>query len=174
MKHYIFILAMLLNAVAIHAQEPMSIPQLMEYLEKNYPEGMYGGISNYSKTMHENISWGKSYERDKDKPIDKYHLELLKDSILQCFIHASETAIASLYQQTSNGTEDTIRYALALDTLGGNWELIQPEHRNFHYKSLPTIFIQQFGIERISRVCLPARQRQMQYYSKIPPQRKTD
>ena len=33
MKHYIFILAMLLNAVAIHAQEPMSIPQLMEYLE---------------------------------------------------------------------------------------------------------------------------------------------
>ena len=139
MKHYIFILAMLLNAVAIHAQEPMSIPQLMEYLEKNYPEGMYGGISNHSKTMHENISWGKSYERDKDKPIDKYHLELLKDSILQCFIHASETAIASLYQQTSNGTEDTIRYALALDTLGGNWELIQPEHRNFHYKSLPTL-----------------------------------
>ena len=139
MKHYIFILAMLLNAVAIHAQEPMSIPQLMEYLEKNYPEGMYGGISNYSKTLHENISWGKSYERDKEKPIDKYHLELLKDSILQCFIHASETAIASLYQQTSNGTEDTIRYALALDTLGGNWELIQPEHRNFHYKSLPTL-----------------------------------
>ena len=83
MKHYIFILAMLLNAVAIHAQEPMSIPQLMEYLEKNYPEGMYGGISNHSKTMHENISWGKSYERDKDKPIDKYHLELLKYSILQ-------------------------------------------------------------------------------------------
>ena len=139
MKHYIFILAMLLNAVAIHAQEPMSIPQLMEYLEKNYPEGMYGGIRNHPNTMYENISWGKSYERYKDKPIDKYHLELLKDSILQCFIHASETAIASLYQQTSNGTEDTIRYALALDTLGGNWELIPPEYRNFQYKSLPTL-----------------------------------
>ena len=136
MKHYIFILAMLLNAVAIHAQEPMSIPQLMEYLEKNHPEGMFGIRDYQDDRIRENIQWGKSYERDKDKPIDKYHLELLKDSILQCFIHASETAIASLYQQTPNGTEDTIRYALALDTLGGWWSLMAPEHRNLHYNNM--------------------------------------
>ena len=136
MKHYIFILAMLLNAVAIHAQEPMSIPQLMEYLEKNHPEGMFGIRDYQDDRIRENIQWGKSYERDKDKPIDKYHLELLKDSILQCFIHASETAIASLYQQTPNGTEDTIRYALALDTLGVWWILMAPEHRNLHYNNM--------------------------------------
>ena len=35
MKHYIFIMAMMLNVVALHAQE-MSIPQLMEYLQELY------------------------------------------------------------------------------------------------------------------------------------------
>jgi hypothetical protein len=38
---------MLLNAIAIHAQEKMNIPQLMEYLERNHPEG-------FSKTMNSN------------------------------------------------------------------------------------------------------------------------
>lgn len=124
MKHYIFILAMMLNAVALHAQE-MSIPQLMEYLEKHYPEGMFGytnilqstSSSKKFKNKRESVRWTISYDKKTDKPIDKYHLELLKDSILRCFTHASETALSTYYQQTSNGTDDTIHYVVMLDSV---------------------------------------------------------
>ena len=121
MKHYIFIMAMMLNVVALHAQE-MSIPQLMEYLEKHHPEGMFGFTtiesSNYNNI--ESVRWTLSYDMKKDKPIDKYHLELLKDSILRCFTHASETALSTYYQQTSNGTDDTIHYVVMLDSVNTN------------------------------------------------------
>ena len=121
MKHYIFILAMLLNAVALHAQE-MSIPQLMEYLEKHHPEGMFGftNIEPYYTYNKESVRWTLSYDKKTDKPIDKYHLELLKDSILRCFTHASETALSTYYQQTSNGTDDTISYVVMLDSVNTN------------------------------------------------------
>ncbi|MBR6036068.1 MAG: hypothetical protein IKP41_03790 [Bacteroidaceae bacterium] len=118
MKHYIFIMAMMLNVVALHAQE-MSIPQLMEYLEKHHPEGMFG-FTNIESSHYNNIEsvrWTISYDKKTDKPIDKYHLELLKDSILRCFTHASETALSTYYQQTSNGTDDTIHYVVMLDSL---------------------------------------------------------
>ncbi|MBO4431605.1 MAG: hypothetical protein J5790_09735 [Bacteroidaceae bacterium] len=121
MKHYIFILAMMLNAVALHAQE-MSIPQLMEYLEKHHPEGMFGYTiieSSYTYSI-ESVRWTLSYDKKTDKPIDKYHLELLKDSILRCFTHASETALSTYYQQTSNGTDDTISYVVMLDSVNTN------------------------------------------------------
>ncbi len=118
MKHYIFIMAMMLNVVALHAQE-MSIPQLMEYLEKHHPEGMFGftDIESSHYNNIESVRWTLSYDMKKDKPIDKYHLELLKDSILHCFTHASETALSTYYQQTSNGTDDTIHYVVMLDSL---------------------------------------------------------
>ena len=121
MKHYIFILAMMLNAVALHAQE-MSIPQLMEYLEKHHPEGMFGYTnieSSYTYNI-ESVRWTLSYDKKTDKPIDKYHLELLKDSILHCFTHASETALSTYYKQTSNGTDDTISYVVMLDSMDIN------------------------------------------------------
>ena len=57
MRHYIFILTMLLNAIAIHAQEKMNIPQLMEYLERNHPEG-------FSKTMNSNSLGGTIINMD--------------------------------------------------------------------------------------------------------------
>ncbi|MBO7569110.1 MAG: hypothetical protein J6T11_01985 [Bacteroidaceae bacterium] len=121
MKHYIFIMAMMLNVVALHAQE-MSIPQLMEYLEKHHPEGMFGFTtiesSNYNNI--ESVRWTLYYDMKKYKPIDKYHLELLKDSILRCFTHASETALSTYYQQTSNGTDDTIHYVVMLDSVNTN------------------------------------------------------
>lgn len=121
MKHYIFILAMMLNAVALHAQE-MSIPQLMEYLEKHHPEGMFGFTNIESSYINniESVRWTLSYDKKTDKPIDKYHLELLKDSILRCFTHASETALSTYYQQTSNGTDDTISYVVMLDSVNTN------------------------------------------------------
>ena len=109
---------MMLNVVALHAQE-MSIPQLMEYLEKHHPEGMFG-FTNIESSHYNNIEsvrWTISYDKKTDKPIDKYHLELLKDSILRCFTHASETALSTYYQQTSNGTDDTIHYVVMLDSL---------------------------------------------------------
>ena len=118
MKHYIFIMAMMLNVVALHAQE-MSIPQLMEYLEKHHPEGMFG-FTNIESSHYNNIEsvrWTISYDKKTDKPIDKYHLELLKDSILRCFTHASDTALSTYYQQTSNGTDDIIHYVVMLDSL---------------------------------------------------------
>lgn len=118
---------MMLNAVALHAQE-MSIPQLMEYLEKHYPEGMFGYTNILQSTSssknkrefknkRESVRWTISYDKKTDKPIDKYHLELLKDSILRCFTHASETALSTYYQQTSNGTDDTIHYVVMLDSV---------------------------------------------------------
>ena len=115
MRHYIFILTMLLNAIAIHAQEKMNIPQLMEYLERNHPEG-------FSKTMNSNslggtiinMDWEEHYNILNNKKIERYRMQILKDSIIQTFLDASDDAAECYHLKRSNGSEDSIRYAIVL------------------------------------------------------------
>lgn len=135
MKHYVFILAMLMQALVINAQNDNSIRQLIQYLEKNHPEE----LSNYSvvranDVINEVLIWNKSFYTQRDKPIDRYRLQTMKDTIMQYFIDASADAVACHHQQTTNGTEDSIRYALALSEDSRRTTKLVGDDRNFHYE----------------------------------------
>lgn len=115
MKRYILIGLVLLQSMSTLAQNDNSIPQLMEYLEKYHPEEISYEIIRYDDGYSERWTWEKEYHVKKDKPICRYQLQSLKDTVMQYFLNASSEAIACHHQQTPKGTEDQISYALALD-----------------------------------------------------------
>ena len=115
MKYYILIGIMLLQAMTTLAQRDNCIPQLIEYLEKNHPEGIMYDIIRYDDGYSERWNWSKEYLITKDKPTCRYQLQVLKDTVMQYFLDASSQAIACHHQQTPQGSEDQILYALALD-----------------------------------------------------------
>ncbi|MBQ2359355.1 MAG: hypothetical protein II398_00475, partial [Prevotella sp.] len=69
MKRYILIGLVLLQAMSTLAQNDNSIPQLMEYLEKNHPEEISYEIIRYDDGYSERWTWEKEYHVKKDKPI---------------------------------------------------------------------------------------------------------
>lgn len=115
MKHHIFILAMMIQTIAIHAQNENSIPQLMDYLEQHHPKEIGYSLGRTDKGIYEERRWEKGYDIRRDLPIVRYQLQLLKDTVMQHFLDASSHAIACHHQQTPKGTEDEVEYALALE-----------------------------------------------------------
>lgn len=107
-------LAMMLNAIAIHAQEENSIQQLMDYLEQHHPKEIGYSLGRTDDRIYEERSWKKGFDIRKDRPIVRYQLQLLKDTVMQHFLNASSHAVACHHRQTPKGTEDEIDYALAL------------------------------------------------------------
>lgn len=105
---------MAIPAIASHAQNENGIRQLMEQLEKNHPEGTYYHATRNREGIYESWNWVKTYDTTRDKPADRYQLQQLKDTVMQRFLEASANAVACHQQQTPNGTEDHIRYALVL------------------------------------------------------------
>ena len=121
MKQYIFILAMLMQAFAIHAQKNNGIRELMQHLEKDYPEGItYSAI--------------RANDNTKDHSSVRYRMQLLKDSVLQYFVEASANAVACHHQQTPNGTEDNISYAVALANEDDEPTLVNAFY-DYHYNA---------------------------------------
>ena len=92
---------MLLQAMTTLAQKENSIPQLMEYLEKNHPEELKYDIIRYDEGFSERWIWTKEYHATKDKPIHRYQLQLLKDTVMQYFLNASSNAIACHHQPST-------------------------------------------------------------------------
>ena len=88
MKQYIFILAMLMQAFAIHAQKNNGIRELMQHLEKDYPEGITYGAIRANDNLWEDWRWKKEYDNTKDHSSVRYRMQLLKDSVLQYFVEA--------------------------------------------------------------------------------------
>ena len=134
MKQYIFILAMLMQAFAINAQKNNSIRQLMQHLEKDYPEGITYSAIRANDNLWEDWGWKKEYDNTKDQPIVRYRMQLLKDSVLQYFVEASANAIACHHQQTPNGTEDNISYAVALANKEDEPTLVNAFY-DYHYNA---------------------------------------
>lgn len=130
MRQYILMVVMLLQAMTTLAQKENSIPQLMEYLEKNHPEELKYDIIRYDEGFSERWIWTKEYHATKDKPIHRYQLQLLKDTVMQYFLNASSNAIACHHQQTPKGTEDQIRYALALKKEDNSTPIFAYDHYN--------------------------------------------
>ena len=62
MKHHIFMLAMMLQAIAIHAQNEHSIQQLMDYLEQHHPEEIGYSLGRTNERIYEERSWKKCYD----------------------------------------------------------------------------------------------------------------
>ena len=85
MKHHIFMLAMMLQAIAIHAQNEQNIQQLMDYLEQHHPEEISYSLGRTNERIYEERSWKKGYDIRKDRPIVRYQLQLLKDTVMQHF-----------------------------------------------------------------------------------------
>ena len=84
MRRYIFILTILMQALIIDAQNDNSIRQLIQYLEKNHPEELSNSTVNRTNDdIYEIWVWNKSFYTQRDKPIDRYHLQQLKDTIMQ-------------------------------------------------------------------------------------------
>ncbi len=142
MKHHIFMLAMMLQAIAIHAQNEQNIQQLMDYLEQHHPEEIGYSLGRTNERIYEERSWKKCYDIRKDRPIVRYQLQLLKDTVMQHFLDASSHAVACHHQQTPKGTEDEIHYALALERYSGEKPLYTYdsyhnhalESATFHYR----------------------------------------
>lgn len=142
MKHHIFMLAMMLQAIAIHAQNEQNIQQLMDYLEQHHPEEIGYSLGRTNEKIYEERSWKKGYDIRKDRPIVRYQLQLLKDTVMQHFLDASSHAVACHHQQTPKGTEDEIHYALALERYSGEKPLYTYdsyhnhalESATFHYR----------------------------------------
>ena len=136
MKQYILIGAMLLLAIVCNAQKDNSIQQLMKYLETNHPKELTYSIIRYDSGFSERWNWEKEYNIKKDLPINRYQLQLLKDTVLQHFLIASDHAIACHHQQTPKGTEDHIRYALALEKDADR----KPVFTYYHYNAKEDAF----------------------------------
>ena len=85
MKQYILIGAMLLQAIVCNAQKDNSIQQLMKYLETNHPKELTYSIIRYDSGYSERWDWEKEYNVKKDLPINRYQLQLLKDTVLLHF-----------------------------------------------------------------------------------------
>ena len=135
MRRYIFILTILMQALIIDAQNDNSIRQLIQYLEKNHPEELSNSTVNRTNDdIYEIWVWNKSFYTQRDKPIDRYHLQQLKDTIMQYFIDASADAVACHHLQTTNGTEDSIRYALSLSEDSRRTTKLVGDDRNFCYE----------------------------------------
>lgn len=134
MKQYIFILAMLMQAIATNAQKNNGIRQLMQHLEKDYPEGITYSAIRANDNLWEDWRWKKEYDNTKDLPIVRYRMQLLKDTVLQYFVEASANAIACHHQQTPNGAEDNISYALALANEDNEPTLVNAFY-DYHYNA---------------------------------------
>lgn len=135
MKQYIFILAMLMQAFAINAQKNNGIRELMQHLEKDYPEGITYKAIRGDDALWEDWSWKKVYDNTKDHSSVRYRMQLLKDSVLQYFVEASANAVACHHQQTPNGTEDNISYALALANNGDDEPFLVNGLYDYHYNA---------------------------------------
>lgn len=135
MKQYIFILAMLMQAFAIHAQKNNGIRQLMQHLEKDYPEGITYSAIRANHNLWEDWKWKKEYDNTKDHSSVRYRMQLLKDSVLQYFVEASANAVACHHQQTPNGTEDNISYAVALANNDDDDPTLVNAFYDYHYNA---------------------------------------
>lgn len=135
MKQYIFILAMLMQAFAINAQKNNGIRELMQHLEKDYPEGITYKAIRGDDALWEDWSWKKVYDNTKDHSSVRYRMQLLKDSVLQYFVETSANAVACHHQQTPNGTEDNISYALALANNGDDEPFLVNGLYDYHYNA---------------------------------------
>ena len=135
MKQYIFILAMLMQAFAINAQKNNGIRELMQYLEKEYPEGVTYRAIRANNDLWEDWAWKKEYDNTKDHSSVRYRMQLLKDTVLQYFVEASANAVACHHQQTPNGTEDNISYAVALANNGDDDPTLVNAFYDYHYNA---------------------------------------
>ena len=135
MKQYIFILAMLMQAFAINAQKNNGIRELMQYLEKEYPEGVTYRAIRANNDLWEDWAWKKEYDNTKDHSSVRYHMQLLKDTVLQYFVEASANAVACHHQQTPNGTEDNISYAVALANNDDDDPTLVNAFYDYHYNA---------------------------------------
>ena len=135
MKQYIFILAMLMQAFAINAQKNNGIRELMQYLEKEYPEGVTYRAIRANNDLWEDWAWKKEYDNTKDHSSVRYRMQLLKDTVLQYFVEASANAVACHHQQTPNGTEDNISYAVALANNDDDDPTLVNAFYDYHYNA---------------------------------------
>ncbi len=134
MKHYILILAMLLNVVAVHAQKENKIQTLIRYLNDNHPMGLLCSIARGEDALTESFSYEHAYDITKDNNINHYQHQMLKDTILQYFLDASADAVACHHRKTSFGTDGSIDYALALATFDNAVAKLYERYHVFEYK----------------------------------------
>lgn len=119
MKYLIFIGAMMLNAITIHAQNENSIRKLVRYLSERHPEGCSYSLTRGKDKLFEHCFFDQGYDITKQNNMDCYQHQMLKDTLMQSFLDASADAVACHHRKTSYGTDGSIDYALALGAYEG-------------------------------------------------------